>query len=233
LLATEVLSNKDRVDLLLAVGTKKPRPTVPAVRTGIVETALAMGFKALHMPRIGHPALFELKPEHWTRDEVHDVNERHKRKSDFIRHFNDYAFEAVRTFGEDLSAKHGLAALNPSKACAAAVHRVTVDRILWREGLAAENVMPLQHVSIDAFQKALRKLLSDWTDFDVVAAHFGYGYDYICTEDKGRLVSNPIFGPQHATRLFDVKVVNALELAGLCWCRFQLPIRMWQREPAT
>ena len=83
------------------------------------------------------------------------------------------------------------------------------------------------HGSAKAFQKVLRSLLADWADFDVAATHYGYGYDYICTEDLGSASSNSIFGPQHATGAFNVRVVTASELARLCWIKFGFPVSRW------
>ncbi len=227
LLATEALSNKDRVALLLAVGTPAPRPPVPAGRLEIIAEAFTVGFRVQRMPRIGHPPLVELSDADYLPDEIQSRDEREARTSAFTRHFSDYAHEAVRTFGEELSVAHGLAALNQRKAFVATAHVITLDRVLWREGLRAENLKPLRYQTVESYQAALRKVLADWTDFDVAATHYGYGYDHICTEDKGGPSSNSIFGAQHATSAFPLSVVNAIELANICWKRFGLPIRNW------
>jgi hypothetical protein len=134
--------------------------------------------------------------------------------------FDDYPKEALRSLGERLSAAHGLAAQNAHKAQAAAMNNVSLDRLLWREGIAAEKHTPLLHASIDALQNVVRDLLADWADFDMVAGHYAYGYDLLCTEDKGNPRSDSIFGAPYAvdvSGLFGVATISLMDLAALCW----------------
>lgn len=73
--------------------------------------------------------------------------------------------------------------------------------------------------------------MADWADFDTVAAHYAYGYDLLCSEDKGKPRSDSIFSPTYSsdmTGIFQVEVVNLMELALRCWQRFGLPIRKWE-----
>jgi hypothetical protein len=226
--AAESLQNTQRVDLLLAVGTSTPPPAIPAVRQEIILQALQVGFRAMHGPRIGYGALPTFDLAHWAADERYPIGERQDRMSAFIRHFNEYPLRALQGFGEQLSRGHGLAAQNQRFAQAAALNNITLDRYLWRKGIAAEEAALRNHPSLDAFLKALRKLLADWADFDIAATHYAYGYDLLCTEDKGKLASNSIFGAQHTSDVqgvFNVQPITALDLAALCWQRFRLPLR--------
>ncbi|MGY3602759.1 MULTISPECIES: hypothetical protein [unclassified Bradyrhizobium] len=75
---------------------------------------------------------------------------------------------------------------------------ISLDRFLWREGLAAEKAGPKLHSSVGAFEKVARDRLADWADFDMVAAHYAYGYDLLCSEDTGSPRSNSIFGAAYA-----------------------------------
>lgn len=225
LLATEALAKISRVKLLLAVGTSAPPPSIPQVRINIIGKAIRIGFKVLAMPRIGHPPLYTPTKAEKAVDLRYNLEDRITRSQAFTRHFNDYAHQAVRDLGESLAKAHGLTS-------AAAIHTSqftgeTPERYLWREGLAAEEAAPIQHKTPKEFETALRHLLADWTDFDVAAAHYGYGYDYLCTEDLGKQSSNSIFGSQHQTAAFDITVVNALELMKLALKQFGLPFKTW------
>ena len=150
--------------------------------------------------------------------------------SDFSRHFGDYALRALQDLGEQLSAVHGLAASNQRYAQAAALNKISLDRFLWREGIGAEVAGPRNHATQSTFLNVLRKLMADWADFDIVATHYSYGYDFLCTEDQGKLASNSIFGAQHAAHVqgaFAVRSITAIDLAALCWRRFRFPVWTW------
>jgi hypothetical protein len=110
---------------------------------------------------------------------------RQERFSEFIRHFRDYPKEVIKDLGENLSVAHGLASRNSHRAQAAAMNNVSIDRFLWRDGIAAEELMPRQHRSVEAFRDLMRHLFADWADLDMVAAHYAYGFDLMCTEDNG------------------------------------------------
>jgi hypothetical protein len=228
--AAEALQNSDRVDLLLAVGTASPRPVIPQIRMTVIWRALQVGFRVMTGSRIAYGALPPINPSERAPDENYPIRERQDRMSRFIRHFDDYPLRALQDFGEQLSRAHSLAASNQSAAQAAALNKVTLDRFLWREGIGAEAVLPRQHASTEAFLKVLRGLMADWADFDIAATHFAYGYEWLCTEDKGKLVSNSIFGAQHAPDvegMFGVRAISAVDLAALCWKRFGLPFLNW------
>lgn len=228
--AAESLRNTDRVDLLLTVGTKTPPPNIPATRQEIIAAALATGFRIMHGPRIGYGALPTFGPADWAPDTRYPIGERHNRMAAFLRHFGEYPLRALQSFGEQLSVAHGLAASNQQYAEAAALNNITLDRYLWREGIGAEAANPRKYATQTAFLNALRKLMADWADFDIAATHYSYGYDLLCTEDQGKLVSNSIFGGQHAADVqgvFAVHSITVMDLAKLCWKRFWFPLWRW------
>lgn len=225
LLATEALQKVSRVQLILAVGTKAPRPPVPQGRIDLIEKALKLGFRVMGMPRIAHPPLYPVKPEEKAVYARHTMADQITRSHGFGRHFGDYAFDAVCDFGERLAQAHGLSSAAAS--FAAPLIGITTHRYLWRQGLAAEESAPKLHATKKDFATALRHRLADWTDFDVAAAHYGYGYDYLCTEDLGSQSSNSIFGPQHNTATFGIRTVNASALAKIAVRRFWFPVQKW------
>jgi hypothetical protein len=232
-LKAEVLRNNDRLTALLAVGTPAAAalPEIAPTRQQIIAAAFATGFVVLRSPRISWGTLVAIPEGRRAPDTVHTQADRLNRESAFVRHFGNDPFEALKDYVERLSAAHELA--TPAKRAEigwiAAGHNVTVDRLLWREALAAEASVPIVEPSVEAFQKRLRTLLADWVDFDVAAAHYAYGYDILCSDDRGTNLTS-IFSPNHAATLrtnFGVTVLNVLGLTSLCLRTFWFPICKW------
>lgn len=115
------------------------------------------------------PTLYPLKQEDKAIDARYTAADCLNRSHGFGRHFDDYAFEAVRDFGERLAKAHGLS--SAAATFAAPFVGITTERYLWRQGLAAEEAAPKLHATQNEFASALRHHLADWTDFDVAAAH--------------------------------------------------------------
>jgi hypothetical protein len=230
--AAEVLPNVNRIDFLLAIGTPRaaaPQP-ITSGRRELIREAFALGFRVQHGGRIAYGEIVDVQRDQWAADDKIDIRDRQDRHSKFVRHFAEFSFENLKTLGESLSIAHGLAAMNPGKAQAAALNGISLDRLLWREGLDAEQKNPSRYTSVKEFEKDLRHRLADWADFDMVAAHYAYGYDFLCSEDTGSPRSDSIFGASYVTDvtgLFGVKVVSLMSLAELCWNRFWFPLRRW------
>jgi hypothetical protein len=231
--AAEVLPNEDRISLLLAVGTPKAAspPLIPEGRRALIHEAFRLGFRALHGARIAYGDLVGVQANQWAQDDDFPIAERQERFSKFIRHFRDYPKEALKDMGEKLSVAHGLASRNSLKAHAAAMNNVSLDRFLWREGITAEELTPRQHPSVKAFRDVMRHLFADWADFDMVAAHYAYGFDLMCAEDTGKPRSDSIFGAPYAADLsdkFGIKTISLVGLAALCWQCFGFPLQTWR-----
>jgi hypothetical protein len=234
-LKAEALRNTDRVAHLLAAGTKKAAtpPEIPQTRQIILDAAFKLGFRVLRCPRIAYGAAVPVPAENWALDEFHDQATRQDRGSAFVRHFNNYPLEAMKDFGENLSTAHGLSS-DPQYThlhAATSLLGITLDRYLWTEGLAAEETAPTNHASLKVFHKSLRDLLSDWADFDIVADHYAYGYQLLCTEDKGLSTPNPIFGPTHVnavTSTFGVVRIDMRALAKSCWTDYGFLFLAWK-----
>jgi hypothetical protein len=174
-----------------------------------------MGFRCLHAPRIAYGEIIKVERDQWASDDLHDAGTRQQRQSDFLRHFQDFSYQALKSFGIQLLTLHSLTPL-PSN---------------WRNGLVAEEQTPRMFASKEFFLADVRNKLADWADFDMAAAHYAYGYDLLCTEDKGKPRSNSIFSPTYAPDMknrFHVEVVDLMELAKRCWRQFGLPIRKWR-----
>ena len=86
--------------------------------------------------------------------------------------------------------------------------------------------------SVKDFQKTLRSLLADWVDFDAAAVHYAYGFDVLCSQDRGAN-ANSIFGATHQTALqgtFDIRVMNIVQLTRACLFRFGVPLSTWSSQ---
>ena len=233
-LKAEVLPNVQRVSALLAVGTTAAAtpPTIPETRRQIIQAAFDAGFTVLRSPRISWGALYPVPPERWASDAVYSQSDRLDRESKFVRHFKNFPLEALKDYGEQLSNVHNLGASPPGIAAAtgAAMNKITVERYLWREGLDAEETRPLLEASVKVFQNKLRHLLAEWVDFDVVAVHSAYGFNILCSQDRGPSPTS-IFSPANRTVLetiFNVQIMNVLQLTRMCLRRFWLPLNTWR-----
>jgi hypothetical protein len=231
------MPNVDRVAFIAAVGTPKVTTlvTITDGRRALIQEAFRIGFRVLHGPRIAYGQLVGVQADQWASNGCFSLGDIQDRQSKFIRHFDDYPLQAVRAFGEKMAAAHGLGAKNTNAYVAqgAAMNKVSIDRFLWREGLVAESKSPLLHAKPEDFQGVIRHLLADWADFDIAAVHYAYGYDFLCTEDTGKLRSNSIFGSQYAgdlANIFSVKSITLHDLATLCWKRFRFPLWTWKNS---
>ncbi|MCL1047567.1 hypothetical protein L2737_19890 [Shewanella electrodiphila] len=67
--------------------------------------------------------------------------------------------------------------------------------------------------------KKFAKDIAEWVDGDAIAAHYGYGIDYFCTNDKASGAGvNSIFSATNLTKVsqkYEIKVVSPEELLNL------------------
>lgn len=236
-LKVEVIPQTTRISLLIGTGTVNALspPAIDPIRQKIIESAFDSGFSVLRSPRIAYGAVYPVPVTRWADEIHHSQTDRQKRESRFVRHFNNFPLVSLQDLGEKMSAAHGLAQLssNARYQQAAKVNNISLDRFLWREGLQAEETNPISHASQKDYQRKLRTLLSDWVDFDIVAAHHAYGYDILCTNENRRNRTGSIFAQTHDQTLavtFNVKVMNVSELARHCWKQFRYPFLIWRRK---
>jgi hypothetical protein len=235
-LKAEIIPTTDRVTLLLGIGTSAAStpPDIAETRKLIIQAAFDSGFRVLHSPAIGWGATVKIPDGRWMADTVYDQATRQKRQSDFIQFFGNYPLEHLRDYGEKLAVGHKLA-LQPKYfrlAQAAAMNKITLERYLWRDGLAAEETTALVERTAKDFQAKTRGLLADWVDFDVVAAHYANGFDILCSQDRGKNQSS-IFSSQYASALqdnFGVTVMNVSSLVKFCLRQFSFPLTTWRTQ---
>ena len=67
--------------------------------------------------------------------------------------------------------------------------------------------------------KRVSRAIAEWADGDAIAAHYGYGMDYFCTEDEGRNAHGPsVLDATNRAWLqgeFGIKFVSLDEIAAL------------------
>lgn len=224
-LEAEVVPNADRVAFIKSfyIGTPKPSVNVPGI--GRVRKALAMGFKILHGGRIGYGQIVGVADGQWASDKRHPIDVRQQRFSICLRSFSDGAYTALKDFGEELAAVHGI---HPTPT-ALSRYTPTADPALWVKGLDAEEQKPKKFPSVQAFRKAMQQKMADWADFDIVCAHYAYDFDYLCTADAGRTHASSVLGAAHSAQLdqLGIKTLSLPQLAQLCWCRYGFPLVRW------
>lgn len=68
-------------------------------------------------------------------------------------------------------------------------------------------------------ERAVMRAVAEWADGDSVAAHFGYGFDYFCTEDEGKSSGAPsVFDATNRawlTSTYGIRFVTMTQLAAL------------------
>lgn len=213
-LKAEVIPHIQRVALLLSAGKYAVSPEIEERRLETLDRMFRIGFKVLRTPRIAYGAVCSVPKENWALDVLHTQEQRQLRYDRFVQHFKDYALQALVSFGNDL----------------VGIHRLKEPSASWIHGIASEEAQPKKYRSIQEFQGKLRQLLSEWADFDIVATHYAYGYEILCTEDRGRSETS-IFSKQKADELFtsfNIQIRSLSDVAKLCWSLHKYPLTTWK-----
>lgn len=215
-LTFELFSREDRLLILaryFARGSQRPNmPEVSNLQKAWINQLLSLGFKVLRQPPRGGLAAFVPLPRSaWAEDIHFSREERIRRQHELVEEFENMTFSRLKNFGLDLARLHGLFDIPSPKQPFSPYPGLT-----WYNGLEAENRSPKGFQSREEFLGAVRKIFSDWFDVDAVASHYGYGFDYFCTTDKGRgSRDETIFHPDNQKVLaskYGVCIVNPKEL---------------------
>lgn len=79
-----------------------------------------------------------------------------------------------------------------------------------------QQTMGTRLVDKTRLRKAYAKAVAEWADGDALAAHYGYGIDYFCTNDRGRSAgTDSVFFASKLNELrqrFSLKIVDPNEL---------------------
>lgn len=184
----EALRKEDRIDKFFRVwanivfGTIN-LPSPPNITRGYLEAALNLGIKILHVPRVALGSFVEIQPASWAEDFNYPIEVRQERYGKFIADFPDNGLNQLRDLGAKLVLIHKIDTsqfpICPSP--------LKPEDFLWLKGIVAEFDTPRKFTSKKYFIGYIRKLCAEWSDLDIIASHYAYGLDYLCTNDSRNL----------------------------------------------
>lgn len=217
--ALEALSHSDRIDSFIrAWATEQYRielPELPAQRISVINDALALGIKVLHVPRVALGSFYDVAEEDWAKDQNFPIAVRQNRYFTFARSFPEIGSGALKKLGAELVASHSLSTQHLSHLEALPSWPKAED-MMWMQGLLAEFDEPKNYPSQKKFIKEVRDLVAEWNDLDILASHYAYGNDVFCTLDSAKGAgATGILHPNQRERLqadFQVVVMSPEEL---------------------
>ncbi|OGL45206.1 MAG: hypothetical protein A2161_21325 [Candidatus Schekmanbacteria bacterium RBG_13_48_7] len=87
------------------------------------------------------------------------------------------------------------------------------------DGSASIGIIRQTAEDVSLTEKQYAKHVGEWVDGDALSAHYGYGLDYFCTNDKARGAgTTSVFSPNNLQKLrikFGIEVVSPQELLNL------------------
>lgn len=158
-------SSPDDQTININIAVKQDRNPLPEKFNARIRAAQALGMRALRGPaRIG-----------WVTVEDKDGTL-----------FKPY--DSVSELTQRLDKVHELATAIATRGVGQAVAvRLGLD-LLARAGIPQPTLWPqgLQHAQGNRERDEISSAIAEWADGDSVAAHYGYGIDLLCTEDRGK-----------------------------------------------
>jgi len=217
--ALEALSHSDRIDSFIRAWATEQYPIklpeLPAQRISVINNALALGIKVLHVPRIGVGSFYDVAHKEWAKDQNFPMAVRQNRYFTFARSFPEIGSGALKKLGAELVATHSLSTQHLS-------HLETLpswpkaEEMMWMQGLLAEFDEPKKFPSQKKFIQEVRDVVAEWNDLDILASHYSYGNDVFCTLDSAKSAgANGILHPNQRERLqadFQIFVMSPEEL---------------------
>ncbi|MFC1528712.1 hypothetical protein ACFL5B_02255 [Candidatus Latescibacterota bacterium] len=217
-LSLEALSHNDRIDKFIREWAKKSKgielPEPAPIRIAIVEKAFELGVKVLHVPRIALGSFVEVPEQNWALDANFPTKERQERYFQFVRDFSSIGPSQLKKLGASLVTLHNIDTS----------HVInfpgwpTPEELLWAKGIVAEYDNPKQFESSKKFTRHIRDIIAEWDDLDILASHYGYGFELFCTNDQSK--STGIKGVFHSTNQrdifskYNIRFVTPYELIG-------------------
>ncbi len=169
-------------------------PGLPSVLRDRLQTARALGFRLLPVPRVNISLPNEFRSD-----------------QDF--------YEAAAFASMDYNERFGTAAAEiESRGAGGAVLAGIAQRIGGRLAPAERRLCTglLSHAKDDAERSEIIRAVAEWADGDLVASHIAIGNDLLCTEDLGKSApEQSVFGPVSRawlTATYGVQFVNTPEL---------------------
>jgi hypothetical protein len=215
-LTLEALERHVRIDAFFRQWASKsssinlPRPA--PVRATIFERAFEMHLTVLHVPRIALGPFVTVPTAAWAADERHSPSQRQLRASQLIRDHPAAGPQTIKALGAELVVLHGVDTTGVFQFPG----WPPPQELLWLKGIVAEYDRPSKFPTEERFSRHLRHLVAEWTDIDVMASHYGYGLDSLCTLDTARNTGTKgILSPVNFPRLknqYGIEVASPGEL---------------------
>lgn len=188
-ISLEGLRHADRIDVFIRAWASRQSPiempALPEQRIEVINNALLLGVKALHVPRIALGSFYEFKEGDWAAEELFPVVERQERYSKFVRSFPEMGTGPLKSLGAELVDAHAM-----NKQRYEYLEKIpsspTASQMMWMSGLVAEYDNPTKFPTQKAFIKNIRELIAEWCDLDILASHYSYGNDVFCTLDSAK-----------------------------------------------
>lgn len=89
---------------------------------------------------------------------------------------------------------------------------------MWKQGILAEYGSPKKFSSKKKFLAEFRECVAEWFDMDLIASHYAYGNDVLCTLDAASSAGS--YSIMHANQAailasYGIKAVSPAELVNM------------------
>lgn len=190
-------------------------PQPDPIRANILQQTLARGITVLRVPRVALAPFIEVPMTSWAPDLRFSVEERLDRSCAFGREYSNVGLKELKTLGTRLVTIHGVD-----------VSRVphfpggpAREEYEWLKGIVAEFDDPKQFSSANGFSNHIREIVAEWSDIDMLASHYGYGLDVVCSLDTARTAgSSAVLHPNNRAllkRKYDIEIKSPAQLVAI------------------
>ena len=218
-ISLEGLPHADRINMFIRnwVTQQYPidLPKLSEQRLEVIKSALSLGLKVLHAPRIALGSFYDISDKDWAKDEQYTIGERQKRYFAFAEDFTNIGSNALKRLGAELVSIHSICTKHLAN-LEKLPSLPTAQQMMWMQGLLAEFDQPKKYMTQKKYIKHVRELIAEWNDLDILASHYSYGNDIFCTLDTARSSGTTrILHPSQREDLiskFDLNILNPEEL---------------------
>jgi hypothetical protein len=136
----------------------------------------------MHAGRIALGSFVAVPEGSWAAEPADGIEKRQARAGQLVRDYDAVGLRELRQLGAQLVREHDLD-----------LSRVMHfpgwpprEEFEWMKGLIAEYDHPQRFGSAEKFSCHVREIIAERADVDMIAAHFGYSHDLLCTLDLSK-----------------------------------------------
>ena len=185
-LGLEALNHKQRIDEFFREWATKlshiTLPTPAAKRLQIADAVFSLGVKVLKVPRVALGSLVQVPDSSWAESAIYPEGERQRRFDSLIGSFPEKGPAPLKQLGVLLARLHRY----DTSCIPCFPGSPPPEELIWIEGIVAEFDAPRRFKNRKAFVREVREIVAEWYDLDMIASHYAYGNDYVCTFDEAR-----------------------------------------------